>query len=59
MSSCDMVKAQSGRGMVHFLEAFLSAKYTIFWIDLSSGKTPLFLIIFLIWRFADSMAFVV
>ncbi len=35
-------------GMVHFLAAFFRAKNTIFKIDLSSGKTPLLLMIFLI-----------
>ena len=31
-------------GMVHFFAAFLKARYIIFLIDSSFGKTPLFLI---------------
>ena len=45
--------------MVHFFAAFLKARYIIFLIDSSFGKTPLFLIILRIWRLTDSIELVV
>ena len=51
--------AQSLIGIVHFLLAFFSAKCTDFFIELSFGNTPLFLMIFLICRLIASMALVV
>ena len=55
----DLVQSQSRSGIVHFVDAFLIAKYIILSITSSFGNDALFFVTFRRWKLRDSMALVV